>query len=137
MGIRTNGETFCKDVGWASKTPRGMTPPWCQADPSQDRGKEAPAIRKDTKTVIKLSWIRHGQSIWDPINVAAVVNCTLHLGGFLQWSLVSSPGKAKSWPTTLFCRAEPETWLSRSSSGEDRGTRSKAWLFKPGSPSPA
>lgn len=43
MGVCKNGETFCKDVGWASKTPRGTTPPWCQTDPSQDWEKLQPA----------------------------------------------------------------------------------------------
>lgn len=43
MGVCTNEESFCKDVGWTSRTPRGLTPPWCQADPSQGRGKLQPA----------------------------------------------------------------------------------------------
>lgn len=100
MGVHTNGETFCKDVGWASRTPRGMTSPWCQTDPSQDWGKIQPA----GKILIqqKAQLYQTQTATGTPISVAAVVNCTLHLAGFLQWSLLSSLGRQGLGPQHCF-----------------------------------
>lgn len=75
MGAGPSEQSPCKDVGWAGRTPRALTPPWCRADPSQGRGKLQPAGKASCgKKKKNLSYVRPQQSCWDPSTASVVGN---------------------------------------------------------------